>query len=96
MTKDEKLLNDMKRTLRNMLKNFRLYFDKYDRLNSEGRALLCKVARIAAEIRPELLPRFRYVLKSGSLNDFIKLAREILGEEEIESFTNEYGVTSYQ
>ncbi len=85
MTRDEKLLNDVKRTLKNMLKNYRLYFDKYEILNSEGRALLCKVARTIADVRPELLPRFRHVLRSGSLNDFIKLLRDLLGEDEIEN-----------
>lgn len=55
-----------------------------DKLNSEGRKVFEELARMLVDEHPYLKQRVRAVRRRGDMESFLKIARLVLGDEEVE------------
>lgn len=67
--------------MRALLTNVRKYLSNDGTLNSDGRRLLRDIIREIAKNRKSLMGLARKIRKDPSIENFMKLAREIIGEE---------------
>ena len=68
---------------RKLLLGYRLYFDRFGALNSDGRRLLAELCRYLVYEHPELKRVVRRVRKNPTLENLSKLFSTILGEDEV-------------
>jgi len=89
---------EVKNLLRKLLLGYRKYFDRFGTLNSDGRRLLSELARYLIYEHPEMKPLVRRVRKNPTLENVSKLAREVLGREEVEDLLriSLYGLYEYR
>ncbi|ESQ26122.1 MAG: hypothetical protein OSP8Acid_04030 [uncultured Acidilobus sp. OSP8] len=71
-------INEISRIVEKILVNYRVYFDKGEVLNSDGRRLLVTALRYARRAPPPVRRRLRETLRDPSLQAIRKLA-EALG-----------------
>ena len=67
--------------VRQLIRNYRLYFSKDLRLNSEGMKLLNIIARVVMENCKEAISILRKVRKDPTLENVIKLVSYVLEEK---------------
>ncbi|ABL77493.1 hypothetical protein [Thermofilum pendens] len=78
----ENVGRDVKALMRKLLLNSNAFFSN-GYLNSEGRKVFEEMARFLVYEKPFLKRRIRRVRKEGSLEEVVRLAESILGEEAV-------------
>ena len=68
---------------RKLLLGYRIYFDRFGALNSDGRRLLAELCRYLVYEHPEMKEFVKRVRKEPTLENLAKLFSTILGEEEV-------------
>ncbi len=88
---------EVRNLLRKLLLGYRTYFDRFGALNSDGRKLLSELTRYLVHEHPEMKPLVQRVRKNPTLENVSKLAREVLGDEEVENLIKAalYGPYTY-
>lgn len=71
---------DVKSLMKKLLEGYVLYFSN-DMLNTEGRKIFEEMARMLVNERPELKPMVKRVRRKPKLENVVKLARVILGND---------------
>ncbi|MCI4408062.1 MAG: hypothetical protein JHC26_03135 [Thermofilum sp.] len=73
---------DVKNLIKKLLKQNSNYFSNGS-LNSEGRKIFEEMARMLVYEKPYLKKRIREIRKKGTFEDVLKLAEDILPQEEL-------------
>lgn len=73
---------DVKNLMKKLLKQNSNYFSNGS-LNSEGRKIFQEVARMLVYEKPYLKKRIREIRKKGTFEEVLKLAKDILTQEEL-------------
>ncbi|RLE74054.1 MAG: hypothetical protein DRJ56_08190 [Thermoprotei archaeon] len=71
---------DVRALMRKLLEGYPRYFS-YDVLNSEGRKVFEEMARMLVHEHPEYKPMIKRVRRRPTLDNVLKVARLVLGEE---------------
>ncbi len=80
---------DVKNLLRKLLRNYSLYFS-HDALNSEGRKVFEEMARMLIYEHPELKPMVKKARRDPSLQNILKIASIVLGEDAVKQLISLY------
>ncbi len=75
--------SDVKALLRKLLLGYRSYFSN-DVLNSEGRKIFEETVRMLIYEHPEFKPIIRKTRRNPTIDNVLKVAKLVLGDEEVE------------